>query len=363
MQHRYSLPVRHAISRPFGTYHLPKPPTVPRSVFQVGLGTARQFHSTRPIFQNLVENVPVAGRAFSEADWEIKVKKEKQKVRLSKKEFSKGKGSKEMMKPAERKCISTPTDEEAASEFENYFVAPVSLPIVTYLLIPLAPTPTGRNPLPLSHSPSLLPIGVLLDMHSSYELHSLRVSSLFARLDASKVWSHPGVSSSVYGDPSGLASILKIEFRGWSEAEVRAVIGEAGTGWCVLEQTDESCAFQSSPSLSGISTPLTDIEEERNVLSFSPEFSIDPARSLVLPSLDFSDQEVWSDVQSVPPTLMLSSQDQPHTQAVGDYESDDSLESYDRMSSCSDESSGWMAMSVSSMVSEDTDNGPREYMF
>src|ERR1700685_1004392 len=63
-----SLPARHALSRgPF----LPRPPVGPRTMTQVGLGTARNFSSARPIFQNLAQNVPVVGRAFWEADWEI----------------------------------------------------------------------------------------------------------------------------------------------------------------------------------------------------------------------------------------------------------------------------------------------------
>lgn len=255
IQQGYSLPVRHAMTpRPFGAYHLPKPPSVQRSVFQVGLGTARNFHSARPVFQNLVQNVPVVGRAFCEADWQIKVKQEKQKSNLAKKRSTKKK-TKEMMKPIEKKVATA-----EAEEFDHYFAAPAVPEMTTYLLIPLAPTPTARNPLPASPSPSLLPIAVLLDIHASHELHSLRVSSLFARLDVSQVWTNPGVSCSVYGDPSGLASILKVEFRGWSEAEVRAILGEAGTGWCVLEEVTEDEV--GSPSLSGVSTPLTGIEDD-----------------------------------------------------------------------------------------------------
>lgn len=336
--------------RPFGAYHLPKPPSVQRSVFQVGLGTARNFHSARPVFQNLVQNVPVVGRAFCEADWQIKVKQEKQKSNLAKKRSTKKK-TKEMMKPVEKKVATA-----EAEEFDHYFAAPAVPEMTTYLLIPLAPTPTARNPLPASPSPSLLPIAVLLDIHASHELHSLRVSSLFARLDVSQVWTNPGVSCSVYGDPSGLASILKVEFRGWSEAEVRAILGEAGTGWCVLEEVTEDEV--GSPSLSGVSTPLTGIEDDVDSFFSSDSNSVDPVNSLVIPSLDLSNHQAWSDVESVPSPLLIP-QSQEQSDLIFDYDSDDS---FSDIGSDDSDTTSWMALSVSSRVHEE-DEEPREYMF
>ena len=59
---------------------LPRAPAVPRGVQQVGLGTARNFTTGRPIFAHLAENVPVAGRALSEADWKIQRKKEQARL-------------------------------------------------------------------------------------------------------------------------------------------------------------------------------------------------------------------------------------------------------------------------------------------
>ena len=63
-----SLPARHALSsslsRPLFLPRAPAP--VPRGMAQVGLGTARNFCSARPIFQNVVQNlnVPVAARGI-----------------------------------------------------------------------------------------------------------------------------------------------------------------------------------------------------------------------------------------------------------------------------------------------------------
>lgn len=49
---------------PHTTNNLPRGP---RAIVNVGLGTARNFSSGRPIFQNLVQNVPIVARALNEA--------------------------------------------------------------------------------------------------------------------------------------------------------------------------------------------------------------------------------------------------------------------------------------------------------
>ncbi|KAJ2965932.1 hypothetical protein NUW54_g13952 [Trametes sanguinea] len=50
------------------TPFLPRAPVVPRSVTQVGLGTARNFSSGRPLFQHLAENVPITLLSFESAN-------------------------------------------------------------------------------------------------------------------------------------------------------------------------------------------------------------------------------------------------------------------------------------------------------
>jgi hypothetical protein len=253
----FSMQARQAIGRPFGPYHLPKPQSfAPRSVSQVGLGTARSFHSSRPLFQNLVENAPISIRAFTEADWELETKGKQPAEMKKRKGTPQMKKTKQMAKPIETKFQPV---SETQIEFDRYFAAPPA-EITTNLLVPLAPTPSSRQPLPSIPSPSLVPLSILLDVHASHELHSLRVSSLFSRLDAAKVWVDQRVSCSVYGDPSGLASIMKIEFQGWTKAQVRAVLGEAGKGWCMMQEfgvEDLPDSAPPSPSLSGFSSPYS----------------------------------------------------------------------------------------------------------
>jgi hypothetical protein len=53
------------------------PPSIPCSIAQVGLGTARNFTTGHPIFQSIndkIHNIPVTSRAFLEADVNMRTK-------------------------------------------------------------------------------------------------------------------------------------------------------------------------------------------------------------------------------------------------------------------------------------------------
>jgi len=52
---------------PHGPYTTNALPRGPHAVANIGLGTARNFSSGRPVFQNLVQNVPIVARALNEA--------------------------------------------------------------------------------------------------------------------------------------------------------------------------------------------------------------------------------------------------------------------------------------------------------
>ena len=317
IQHGFSFPVRTTLARGVQTHFLPHAPApAPRYLTQVGLGTARNFSSGRPIFQNLVENVPIAGRALYEADWDIKVRKDREILRNSLQyNLSKKSTGKERLKPKNRDIILKENKPAVESELDLYFATPTTSDATTCLLIPLAPTPTSRVPLDPSSSTnaSLLPLGELASLRASHELHSLRVSSLFSRLDAAKVWER-GVQCSAFsrgGGAEGVCSMLKVEFVGWTKAEVRSVIGEGGTGWCVLEEvktsseramstfsdfddddlfSDDSSVLSGMVGNSGRASPL-------EVMSANTE--VDPAQSLILPTLDFSSSFLSSQTDTI----------------------------------------------------------------
>ncbi|KAJ7826897.1 hypothetical protein B0H14DRAFT_2816427 [Mycena olivaceomarginata] len=248
---RLSFAARTTLARPVQSRFLPRGPVVPRGMTQVGLGTARNFSSGRPIFQQLADNIPVAGRAFYEADWEVNMHKERQALRrpASKRAAAVAQASKELLKPAAKPKVVVAAPETEA-EIEHYFAAP----------------------------------------------------ALPARLDVADVWSR-GVTCAAYASTvaagtEGVCNVLKVEFRGWSKAAVRGVLGESGTGWCVLEETtstfdplfdeeDEDAFSETSSILSGMG-----LEE--------PPQGMDPAQSFVLPTLDFSSSFLAATTPSTP---------------------------------------------------------------
>jgi len=286
-----SLPTRFALSRPFRAPNLPRVPVVARNVSQVGLGTARNFSSGRQVFQNLVENVPITTRALWEAEWDLKEKKASQKRQLRQRQTRERRSSKNAkLRLSENRpvvlAVSSPTVEDTAIDFSTFFRQERSDDVTTYLVVPLYPS-EERLPLATADHSDMFQLSELRDIHSAHSFHSIRVSSIFARLDAADVWSR-GVDCQCYGGPpTGLVTSLRLIFDGWTEEQVLGVIGEAGMGWCdILEE----CR----------SAPLTNVDK-------------DAPFALVMPTLDFSSSfsshrdaqmSAWEDAGSLEATRL-----------------------------------------------------------
>lgn len=315
----FSLPVKHALSRPFSAPHLPRAPTVPANVTQVGLGTARAFHSSRPIFQNMVENVPIATRALWEAEWEGKTKKqEARRLRRVKEHSAAVPKVEEKLKPRPESMLSQiKCDRVEPSELDIYFPLLPVLDVTTHLLVPLAPTPTARLPLAAGNAGHrLLPVSDIVSTSRNHGLHALRVSTLFSRLDAGDVWDDPGVSVDAYAyGPRDIAgdtcerqcTVLRVAFAGWTVDRVRAIVGPTAEEWCTLEETRSSAP--SSPTQSSVETlktwtsplsPLSTTSDDESVseLDLDEASEIETANhgigspsaqdEFIVPTLDFS---------------------------------------------------------------------------
>ncbi|RPD73580.1 hypothetical protein L226DRAFT_546498 [Lentinus tigrinus ALCF2SS1-7] len=309
IQERLSFSARHVLSKPTSVPFLPRAPAVPRHISQVGLGSARNFSTGRPIFQHLVENVPVYARAFHEADWELRIAEERERLRMEKHKAKRvakqAKKAKAPLRPLTQNVVPAPvasTVEAQKEELEHYFPTPALPEVTTYLLIPLAPTPTSRLPLPLNPPATsthpLLPLSIIASMHTSHGTHALRVSTVFARLDTAQALDDPAVHCEARGDPSGLCTVLEVRFEGWTANKVRGILGEAGTGWCVLEEVWRDQEHTEAEEMDAVLETLSVSESESTHdmrLSGLSDMngswdtgSVDPARSLVLPTLDFS---------------------------------------------------------------------------
>ena len=389
MESNWSLPVRHALSVRMGAPRLPRPPAVPRNVAQVGLGTARNFTTGRPIFQNLADkmhNIPVASRAFLEADLDMRSKDDNKRDALASKlaRVRNGK-SKRRSRPVcpcdnnklhfhhaassrkKRSTASAPVETEAAqtqAEFDKYFTPPPQAPDVsTTLLIPLAPTPTSR--VPLAHTFAydrhpLLPFLEISALHVDAERHAARVRALFEQLDAACAWDK-GATCDTLGGARG-AGVLRVRFAGWSVHAVRGILGEAATGWCVLE---EECAGDGEMSDAGSAVTLDGIGGIAELNLSSP---VDPAYSFVLPTLDFS---ATSSIEQLP-SGVASNVSQSDLDAFSDlgYASDEDSSGGSDFSSWIEppdalhqRTPSWAGLSFSSTFSQRLEEGPQEEMF
>ncbi|KIY48284.1 hypothetical protein FISHEDRAFT_73848 [Fistulina hepatica ATCC 64428] len=324
---KLSLPARNAVHSDMAYRNvqrhafLPRaPPAPPCTVAHVGLGMARNFSTARPIFQNLVENVPVVARSFCEVDLDAKSTKPKRRVANKQKE-----DKVKSLRPKAPRVALQKMDVASAMhgpEMEHCFPAPVVPQVTTQLLVPLQATPSGRVPLPAftPERPLLVPLPEMAAIMDQHELHRLRIASLWDRLDAGRVWDRGATCSTYSYMQHGVQSactVLEIEFTGWTMAQVRSVIGESGTGWCVLEELDRRDEVDALSDALSLDSP-----------------PIDPAQSFVLPTLDFSSPFVARSTAS-----LTASSEAAH---VTDNESDvgDWLSSSDGSEWLSDASSG-----------------------
>lgn len=283
-----SLPTRFALggSRPpLGTPFMPRSPDlVSRSVANVGLGTARQFSSARPVFQNLVQNVPIAARAFCEVDLDLglndKVDMKRRRamirraVKAQKKQALQTKSTVSSVDFSSLVESTTPIEEtDEMLAFSHYFSVAPEEPFTTTLIVPLAPE-GARAPLPLTAESSTYDI--IAGTHVAYSRHSVRVAALFRRLDVANVWERGAQCAAIGGD--GVVSALVVRFEGWSEDTLRGVLGEAGRGWCRVESVPTYPAIR----------PVEESEYVMPVIDFAASFYADEQYALGSGRSDFS---------------------------------------------------------------------------
>lgn len=286
----FSFPTRVALGRPLSAPKLPRAPTIPRSISEVGLGTARNFSSSRHVFQNIVDNVPIHTRALWEAEWDLKQRKASQKKAIRKENKTKQTEripdkvkAKENVKSPLSPALSAVESEGAVEsiEFSKYFAAPAATTsaqgVTTSLTIPLYPPPSRRTPLPASHtSDSFLPLADLRDIHVAHSQHTTRVTSLFIRLDGADVWSNGAICECYGGATTGMVTSLRVVFKGWNKEMVKRAIGDSGKGWCDLVEERDVIREEVQEHRAPLQ-PAANLPDELDVTS-----------SFILPTLDFS---------------------------------------------------------------------------
>jgi hypothetical protein len=295
------------------------------------------------------------------------------KASVKKEEKGKGPRAKEIT-PA---VPVTPVVEQVLEDLDIYLPVVAIAPVTTRLLIPLAPTPSGRTPLPadtsaLSSTGRFLPLSALASIHTSHHMHSHRVSTIFARLDDAGVWNDPHVRSHAYGSPDGTCVFLEVTFDGWDEESVRAVLGDAGRGWCEIVETvsgiedsvlDEPASV--SPRVEPDSTTSEEIDQwfrGADHPHFSPppariEVEVDPADSVFLPTLDLSLVAQVDHALGFDDEWEMTSNHSQFDDVLSDIGSDD-VDMFGLSSPGSGLSPGWVGLD-----GRQAHRGPMDYLF
>jgi hypothetical protein len=241
----------------------------------------------------------VVVRALAEAELDLRGSKPTRKlVPKMLKAAEKAQRKQKMMENAAPYASFSKEAPKAATsqeEMEHYFPTLAICAVTTQVLIPLAPIWDNRRPLQERPTGYLL-MASLASIHASYGTHALRVSSLFTRLDRADVFDDPSVRcvANTLGTTDGSPQYLRVTFEGWTEERVRALLGDAGKGWCEIEEirpdNDVDSVLDDAHSDGGDPIPWD------GSLSFAAE--IDPAQLFILPTIDLSGSVDQSDAST-----------------------------------------------------------------
>lgn len=266
--------------------------SISRGVGDVGLGAARKFSSSGPLFA-VIENVPILARAAYQVDWDVKkTQKENKRITLSKQnKYAPNARSFKAVKVQHPVIKPSSLDSE---EFDVYFPKGSSTEseCTTTLIVPLHPTRQAlgydqASSVVSIEDPRLLDFPLLSSTHSYHTKHRLRISTLFSRLDSANVWAFEGVACHPFALTSarleeGQATHLKVIFPGWPASRVRKVIGDSGLGWCELSES-VSLNVNDVNASAGSMSPFSDSMELDD--SFEDHAIAD---TFILPTIDLT---------------------------------------------------------------------------
>jgi hypothetical protein len=229
------LGARPGIKNANSFFHHPRPSAVPRGVNHVGLGSARNFSSAQPVFQNIVHNAPLALRAFGNQVDGFDAKKLRREVRRSikrqqqqkqaKLEFPFAKSSSGFSSDVRLSSLDLEGSSLSADDSDDFFASlPSPFMANVSLNVPLEPSlPAGFDDFSQDSS-RLLPrsfLASLRDIQEHLDVHRIRLRSLLDRLERAGCFDDENVR---FWDPSG--GMLAIEFGGWWTAtDVRQALG------------------------------------------------------------------------------------------------------------------------------------------
>ncbi|KAL8283617.1 hypothetical protein RQP46_005412 [Phenoliferia psychrophenolica] len=219
----------------------PRPTAFPSNVSHVGLGPARNFSSSRPIFENVINNVPLGLRALVDSDGidQRKWRKTAHTIRKAERTAVKGQGRPlpraQEMRMAEFASFfgSTTAEASAVAVIEQADVVATTDADQVVLVIPLEPSlslplSSTTNTLSDSSSYRLLNPAVLTSLHAiqlAYESHAHRVRGLSNRLTCAGVFDDSNVDVEMIF--IGSEKFVEVRFpTSWTRRDVEQACGE-----------------------------------------------------------------------------------------------------------------------------------------
>ena len=168
--------------------------------------------------------------------------------------------------------------------------------------------------------------------------------------------------------------MLRVRFVGWSAHAVRGILGEAATGWCVLEEehAEEECVAsgcgEEDMSDFGSAVAPDLVDGMGGIAELNLSSPVDPAYSFVLPTLDFSAassiEQLASGVASNVSQSDLDVFSDLGYASDGDSSGGSDLRSWiEPPDALHSRTPSWAGLSFSSTFSQRLEEGPREEMF
>ena len=249
----------HTATRSKASFGSVRPAVVSRNTSQLGLGSARQFSGSRPIYQNIVQNAPLGLRALADSD-QLDMRKLKCDIRAAhfkKLRMAKAEKGKERM-------WSRDSVNVVPYGMSNYFSAEPVMCMATrpsvQLILPLNPV-SDITPF-LSYSEgaeesNFFSAMLMSDLRLLSELtgnHHARMRNLIQRLETAGCFELDEASnkSSVRAEFDEVQEQIIVTFYGerWSIADVKQVLGyyQGPTWFKLLDLSSDEWPHLSLPS-------------------------------------------------------------------------------------------------------------------
>lgn len=306
----------HTAARPRGVggFGTVRPNALPRSTNQLGLNSARNFSSSRTVFENVVQNAPLGLRVLGDKD-RLDMRSIRRDMRQA---YAKKRKQDAQMGKGKGKALFVENDfmgyRNTPAGIDEYFPVDEKMLAATQpsvqLVLPLNPIKEEASFLSMNEDAeesrffSALLMSDLRLLHDMYGRHNARIRNVIAKLESAGCFDpdmDTGLSSvKAVLDEANARLIVTFYGKRWTMADVRQVLGhyQARSSWYELVDVQASSTYpdmdddllslpSSLPSVAGdglASFPLTRAVSFENLRDYSD--CGEEAASLHMPSYE-----------------------------------------------------------------------------